>query len=486
MSFILNKANDLVVTPWGVFIDDKAYDLDTLQEIEGLSFPHSVPVGYFLIGARSIFPYQNVNLNSYLICDKLDAIAYNTNTFNTAVCFIEDNKLHISNNSHDFYNNKDLPSHLEGFPFYEDDRGIWIVSGKYVYLISKISKQGKISTTSICDYRLEQCFSAGENYINVRFLTIKNGFLYIVANQSTSPYGTVLKKIDLSLQTNSTLRQLSSNTEYYPLYSTGYDINDENSYLTCKFSGSSGSSDVLIYQIEPDFSGITYIKTITLPTGYRPSNADNYSNEVLQHIIITHDVSNEKNYYTFMSIQNTSSPSRTLNKVICVDDSDNVIFEETDVKHCIKIEKDKFLIGNGYDIKLIKWSSALENWTMTSFNVGTSYNEFFLDFTGKIWVLSTDGSTFYRIAPKQGVTLVSTFEKENYGYMGDVINSYVDLTCSDIEGLRVTVSQNVQLNGPVTFADGSKQKVINLDKNNTVRVPIKIVGHGPISCQLSF
>ena len=485
MSFTLNRIYDLVVTPWGVFIDDKAYDLDTLQEIEGLSFPHSSPKNC-LIGARSTRPYQNVNLNSYLIGSKLDVIAYNTDTYNTAVCFIENNELHISNNNYDFESNYPSGSFV-GFPLYEDDRGIWTVSGKHVNLISKISKQGKNTTTSICDYRREQCFSTGEDYIrSVRFLKFKNGFLYIVASTKSSSYGTVLKKIDLSLQTNSTLLPLSSDGEYYPLYATGYDINDENSYLTCKFSGPSGSSDVLIYQIEPDFSGINYIKTIALPNGYRPSSADSYSDGMLQHIIITHDVSNEKNYYTFMSIENTSSPLHTLNKVICVDDSDNVVFEETDVKHCIKIEKDKFLIGNGYDIKLIKWSPVLENWTMTSFNVGTSYIEFFLDFTGKIWVRSIDYSTYYRIAPKQGVTLVSTFEKENYGYMGEVIDSYVDLTCSDIEGSRVTVSQNVQLNGPVTFADGSKQKVINLDKNNTVRVPIKIVGHGPISCQLSF
>lgn len=485
MSFTLNRSEDLVVTPWGVFIDGKAYDLDTLQEIEGLSFPHSVPENCILIGARSTCPYHNVNLNSYLIGSKLDVIAYNTYSTGdliTAVCFIENNELHISNWRYDFESTY-LSGYFEGVPVYEDDRGIWTVSGKHVNLISKISKQGKNTTTSICDYRREPCFSTGENYSSsVRFLKFKNGFLYIVAGSNSSSYDTVLKKIDLSLQTNSTLLQW---TNYNPLYATGYDINDEDSYLTCEIYGSS-SSILQISKIESDFSGITSIKKIKLPNGYIPSEADIYSNSMLQHIIITHDVSNKKNYYTLMSIENTSSPLHTLNKVICVDDSDNVVFEETDVKHCIKIEKDKFLIGNGYDIKLIKWSPVLENWTMTSFNVGTSYREFFLDFTGKIWVHSTDYSTFYRIAPKQGVTLVSTFEKENYGYMGEVIDSYVDLTCSDIEGLRVTVSQNVQLNGPVTFADGSKQKVINLDKNNTVRVPIKIVGHGPISCQLSF
>lgn len=241
MSFTLNRYDDLVVTPWGVFIDGKAYDLDTLQEIEGLSFPHSNPGNCILIGARSTCPYQNVNLNSYLIGSKLDVIAYNTyNTgaLITAFCFIENNELHISNWRYDF-------GSCEGFPFYEDDRGIWTVSGLYVNLISKISKQGKNTTTSICDYRLEQCFSTGENYSSsVRFLKFKNGFLYIVAGSNSSSYDTVLKKIDLSLQTNSTLLQW---TNYKPLYATGYDINDENSYLTCKFSGSSSSSEVYIY-----------------------------------------------------------------------------------------------------------------------------------------------------------------------------------------------------------------------------------------------
>ena len=95
MSFTLNKANDLVVTPWGVFIDDKAYDLDTLQEIEGLSFPHSVPEGYFLIGARSTCPYQNVNLNSYLIGTKLNSIAYNTSYYNTVVWYCQEKRTNI-------------------------------------------------------------------------------------------------------------------------------------------------------------------------------------------------------------------------------------------------------------------------------------------------------------------------------------------------------------------------------------------------------
>ena len=491
MSFDIQDG--IFVTPWAVFIGRKAYDLTTLQEIKGLTRQNNVS-DLRSFGKLSQHMSSNIGMNLPWVSKYFDVyFAISPDDSNQLyMYYIEENQLKQENIGDGYC-----------FPFYEDEGGIFLITAKTgailkiqksenVYSDSQISKKYVIKSVGSIPRQGE----SNNNNI-VYFIGILENKAYFCVKGITygSYYYDSYSVFQYDLVSN-TVTIMLSNSEYSKAYSASNitfrdDFNflsDSDVYLPIRYINeyrvvkyTLGSKSLKVSNYYKSFNTLKFEKcynTDYYTYFYKGGNALNINKD-----------KNGKEYFTAISV-NSSNPedlTYALGEFICWADGNNTpVFNEYKVHQCIKVDNDTFFIGNGRLIKYLKWNANKGNWeVINTFDVGELYLYFALDFTNKLWIISTSNKA-YRIVPAQGVNLSATFEKDNYNYLGVPIKSFVNLKCSDINGNRLTIEQSVKLNGPVVFEDGTKEKLVQFNENKEITIPVIVNGHGAMSCSFTF
>lgn len=491
MSFDIQDG--IFVTPWAVFIGKKAYDLTTLQEIKGLTRQNNVS-GLNSFGKLSQHFTSNFGMNLPWVSKYFDvyfAISANASC-RLFMYYIDENQLKQIEIGDQYT-----------FPFYEDEGGIFLFNASKGGIL-KVQRADEVYYDSVCDKKyviknvgsiIRVSYSENRNIVYFLGVVENKAYFCVKGITYTSRYYATYSVYQFDLVSN-TVTTLLSNSDYN---SEGYSnkmtfrddfpfllnrevylpIRYENLYRVVKYV--LGEKSLSTSNSYVDFSTNKF-KTC-YDTGYstyfyQGGNALNINND-----------KNGKEYFTAISV-NSGNPEEltyALGEFICWGDGNNTpIFNEYKVHQCIKVDNDTFFIGNGRLIKYLKWNTNKGNWeVINTFDVGELYSYFALDFTNKLWVISTSNKA-YRIVPAQGVNLSATFEKDNYNYLGVPIKSFVNLKCSDINDNRLTIEQSVKLNGPVVFEDGTKEKLVQFNENKEITIPIIVNGHGSMSCSFTF
>lgn len=497
MSFDIQDG--IFVTPWAVFIGRKAYDLTTLQEIKGLTRQNNVS-GSRSFGKLSQHMTSNIGMNLPWVSKYFDVyFAISPDDSNQLyMYYIEENQLKQENIGDGYC-----------FPFYEDEGGIYILNAKSyrVYKVVKVDsyKSGsglynKYTTVLIANLPDFNFVSGLDNNNIAYFLGVHENKVYFCLKgvRYNSKYATFydaycVEQLDL---VSGTVTKLLQNYNSFDNKTTVQCFRDEfpfldhqdvyipvrftNKYCVVKYTLENKSLNIS-NNLYKEFNSSKFNSCFNYYSDvyyYRGGNALNINKD-----------KNGKEYFTAISV-NSSNPedlTYALGEFICWADGNNTpVFNEYKVHQCIKVDNDTFFIGNGRLIKYLKWNAIKGNWeVINTFDVGELYSYFALDFTNKLWVISTSNKA-YRIVPAQGVNLSATFEKDNYNYLGVPIKSFVNLKCSDINGNRLTIEQSVKLNGPVVFEDGTKEKLVQFNENKEITIPVIVNGHGAMSCSFTF
>ena len=498
MSFDIQDG--IFVTPWAVFIGRKAYDLTTLQEIKGLTRQNYIE-GTRSFGKLSQHMTSNIGMNLPWVSKYFDVYF--------AISADNDNQLYMYYLEENQLKQINIGSYC--FPFYEDEGGIYLLNAKAND--RSIFKYVRSNEQAVINYSREK-FAR----VNVATLPDISDVSDCTNNNIVSFLGVVDNKAYFFLKG---IRYYSRNSVYYDAYCieqldlvsgtvtqiyqrvNSLGNNSEAKCFRDEFSFIDGCNVYIPVRYNIDYSIIKYTlgsKSLTLSENqYITINTRKFEN-CYNNLDVTYidkggnalNINKDKNgkeYFTAISV-NSENPevlTSALGEFICwASDKNAPIFNEYKVHQCIKVDNDTFFIGNGRLIKYLKWNAVKGNWeVINTFDVGELYSYFALDFTNKLWVVSTSNKV-YRIVPAQGVNLSATFEKDNYNYLGVPINSNVSLKCSDINGQRLTIEQTVKLNGPVVFEDGTKEKLVQFHENEEITIPVIVNGHGSMSCSFAF
>lgn len=491
MSFDIQDG--FIVTPWAVFIGRKAYDLTTLQEIKGLTRQNNIS-GNKSFGKLSQHMTSNIGMNLPWVSKYFDvyfSISADDGNY-LYMYYIEDNQL----------KQEQLAPYT--FPFYEDEGGIFLLTAKtgqiskiqradtflladvYVrkYIIRSVGTVSKASYSTNNNIVYFLGVSENKAYFCIKGVNNSGAYYYddyavyqfdLVANTCTL----LLSGSNYSGQTNASQKTFRDDFPFLSNEEVYLPVRYANSYSVVKYV--LGSKNLSTSNSYIDFNTTKFndcYNTTTVTYFYKGGNALNINKD-----------KNGKEYFTAISV-NSENPevlTYALGEFICwASDSNTPIFNEYKVHQCVKVDNDTFFIGNGRLIKYLKWNVNKGNWeVINTFDVGELYSYFALDFTNKLWVVSTSNKV-YRIVPAQGVNLSATFGKDNYNYLGVPIKSNVSLKCSDINGNRLTIEQTVKLNGPVVFEDGTKEKLVQFHENEEITIPVIVNGHGAMSCSFAF
>lgn len=492
MSFDIQDG--IFVTPWAVFIGRKAYDLTTLQEIKGLTRQNYIE-GARSFGKLSQHVTSNIGMNLPWVSKYFDVyFSISANSSNVLfMYYIEENQL-----------KQEQVGTQYTFPFYEDEGGIFLLDAKTGHIL-KIQKADDVSSS---DQSEKKYITSPIGTINKTSSSVNNNILYFLGVSENKAYfcekgimssGSYFydpySVHQFDLVANTCTKLLSGSNYISATNSSGMTFRDDfpflfdkevylpirylNSYRVVKYVLGSkilSTSDSYVDFNTTEFNNCYNIGSSTYFD--KGGNALNINKD-----------KNGKEYFTAISVNSENPEVLTYasGEFICWADGNNTpIFNEYKVHQCIKVDNDTFFIGNGRLIKYLKWNAVKGNWeVINTFDVGELYSYFALDFTNKLWVVSTSNKV-YRIVPAQGVNLSATFEKDNYNYLGVPINSNVSLKCSDINGKRLTIEQTVKLNGPVVFEDGTKEKLVQFHENKEITIPVIVNGHGSMSCSFAF
>lgn len=491
MSFDIQDG--IFVTPWAVFIGRKAYDLTTLQEIKGLTRQNYVN-GTRSFGKLSQHMTSNISMNLPWVSKYFDVYF--------AISADNDNQLYMY-----YIEENQLKQELVGtqytFPFYEDEGGIFLLDAQTGGIL-KFQKADNAysSNQSEKKYIIRNIggisrVADSENRNIAYFLGVSENKAYFCVKGITSTlrYYDKYYVYQFDLVANTVTQLLiggNYNSESSSLGITFRDdfpfLFDKDVYLPIRYAN--------LYRVVKYVLGSKNLSTSDSYVDFNTTKFKNcYDNSYYTYfskggnaLNINKD-KNGKEYFTAISVNSANPEVLTfaLGEFICwAGGNDTPIFNEYKVHQCIKVDNDTFFIGNGRLIKYLKWNAVKGNWeVINTFDVGELYSYFALDFTNKLWVVSTSNKV-YRIVPAQGVNLSATFEKDNYNYLGVPINSNVSLKCSDINGQRLTIEQTVKLNGPVVFEDGTKEKLVQFHENEEITIPVIVNGHGSMSCSFAF
>lgn len=492
MSFDIQDG--IFVTPWAVFIGRKAYDLTTLQEIKGLTRQNNITARNSF-GKLSQHMTSNIGMNLPWVSKYFDVYF--------AISANDDCKLYM------YYIDENQLKQLDigdayTFPFYEDEGGIFLFNASKGGIL-KVQRADNVYSTDQSEkkYIIRNIGTIGrvpdsDNRNIVYFLGVSENKAYFCVkgiirsgNNYYAPY--CVYQFDL---VGNTVTELLSGSDYSNEYSASkMTFRDDFPFLL-------GSEVYLPIRYENLYRVVKYVlgdKSLSTSNTYVEFNTNKfktcYNTGYYTYFYrggntlnINKDKSG-KEYFTAISVNSDNPEDLTyaLGEFICwASGNDTPIFNEYKVHQCIKVDNDTFFIGNGRLIKYLKWNAVKGNWeVINTFDVGELYSYFALDFTNKLWVISTSNKA-YRIVPAQGVNLSATFEKDNYNYLGVPIKSFVNLKCSDINDNRLTIEQSVKLNGPVVFEDGTKEKLVQFNENKEITIPVIVNGHGSMSCSFAF
>lgn len=108
-----------------------------------------------------------------------------------------------------------------------------------------------------------------------------------------------------------------------------------------------------------------------------------------------------------------------------------------------------------------------------------------IDKNGNIYVQSSHASQIDKVSVSIPAYFKSDFEQEEYNYVGEEIQTNINVYACTFEDKLVETEVTIALSGNVVFADDkSKRKTIKTSKSNVLKVPVIITEAGNIEAKI--